>query len=150
MDANLNLVIDQVSKDKGIERDILVMAIEESILVAAKRAFGADVVPGILAAFSQLGSVFLEHLDDFITVAKTPRCPTFSNRSVRAVQIEALLDPTGIQTIFRFHTLYIQNINDFPSSLDEPEEMVEIELNLSLPRIKNRKLETSLKAWEAR
>jgi N utilization substance protein A len=42
MDANLNLVIDQVSKDKGIERDILVMAIEESILVAAKRAFGAE------------------------------------------------------------------------------------------------------------
>jgi len=42
MDANLNMVIDQVSKDKGIERSILLKALEEAILVAAKRAFGAE------------------------------------------------------------------------------------------------------------
>ncbi len=42
MDANLNLVLDQVSKDKGIDRSILLKALEESILVAAKRAFGAE------------------------------------------------------------------------------------------------------------
>ena len=42
MDANLNVVVDQVSKDKGIERGILLRALEESILVAAKRAFGAE------------------------------------------------------------------------------------------------------------
>jgi N utilization substance protein A len=42
MDANLNLLLDQVSKDKGIDRSILLKALEESILVAAKRAFGAE------------------------------------------------------------------------------------------------------------
>ncbi len=42
MDANLNLVLDQVSKDKGIDKSILLKALEESILVAAKRAFGAE------------------------------------------------------------------------------------------------------------
>ena len=42
MDANLNLVVEQVSKDKGIEPDILQRALEEAILVAAKRTFGAE------------------------------------------------------------------------------------------------------------
>jgi len=42
MDANLNLVIDQVSKDKGIDRSVLISALEESILVAAKRTFGDE------------------------------------------------------------------------------------------------------------
>ena len=42
MDANLNMVLDQVSKDKGIDKSILLRALEEAILVAAKRAFGAE------------------------------------------------------------------------------------------------------------
>ncbi|OGQ89650.1 MAG: transcription termination factor NusA [Deltaproteobacteria bacterium RIFOXYA12_FULL_58_15] len=42
MDTNLNLVVDQVSKDKGIEPDVLQRALEEAILVAAKRTFGAE------------------------------------------------------------------------------------------------------------
>ena len=42
MDANLHLVIDQVSKDKGIDRSVLISALEEAILVAAKRTFGAE------------------------------------------------------------------------------------------------------------
>lgn len=42
MDANLNMVLDQVSKDKGIERRVLVTALEEAILAAAKRTFGAE------------------------------------------------------------------------------------------------------------
>ncbi|MBC7792387.1 MAG: transcription termination/antitermination protein NusA [Clostridia bacterium] len=42
MDANLNLVLDQVSKDKGIDKSILLRALEEAILVSAKRAFGAE------------------------------------------------------------------------------------------------------------
>lgn len=42
MDSNLAMVLDQVSKDKGIEKDVLIMALEEAILVAAKRTFGAE------------------------------------------------------------------------------------------------------------
>ncbi len=42
MDGNLSLVLDQVSKDKGIERTILIQALEEAILAAAKRTFGME------------------------------------------------------------------------------------------------------------
>ena len=36
METNLNMVIDQVSKDKGIDRQVLVQALEEAILASAK------------------------------------------------------------------------------------------------------------------
>ncbi|RYF02495.1 MAG: transcription termination factor NusA, partial [Deltaproteobacteria bacterium] len=39
---NLSLVLDQVSKDKGIDREILIKALEEAILAAAKRTFGIE------------------------------------------------------------------------------------------------------------
>jgi N utilization substance protein A len=39
---NLNHVIDQVSRDKGIDREILVETLEAAILTAAKRTFGAQ------------------------------------------------------------------------------------------------------------
>ncbi|RYF12319.1 MAG: transcription termination/antitermination protein NusA [Deltaproteobacteria bacterium] len=42
MDGNLSLVLDQVSKDKGIDRSILIRALEEAILAAAKRTFGLE------------------------------------------------------------------------------------------------------------
>ena len=42
MDGNLSLVLDQVSKDKGIDRSILIKALEEAILAAAKRTFGIE------------------------------------------------------------------------------------------------------------
>ena len=42
MELNLNHVIDQVSKDKGIERDALQNTLEQAILQAAKKVFGAD------------------------------------------------------------------------------------------------------------
>ncbi len=38
---NLNSVIDQVSKEKGIERQVLIETLEAAILTAAKRTFGA-------------------------------------------------------------------------------------------------------------
>ncbi len=38
--SGLGLVLDQVSKDKNIERKVLVEALEQAILTAAKRAFG--------------------------------------------------------------------------------------------------------------
>jgi transcription termination/antitermination protein NusA len=40
MQPNLNMVIDQVGKDKNIERDVLVQALEQAILTAAKKTFG--------------------------------------------------------------------------------------------------------------
>ena len=42
MDTNLSSVLDQVSKDKGIDRSILVDALEEAILASAKKAFGSE------------------------------------------------------------------------------------------------------------
>jgi N utilization substance protein A len=39
---NLNIVIDQVAKDKNIDRSILVEALEQAILTAAKKVFGYD------------------------------------------------------------------------------------------------------------
>lgn len=39
---NLNHVIDQVARDKGIDREILVETLEAAILTAAKRTFGAS------------------------------------------------------------------------------------------------------------
>ena len=38
--SGLGLVLDQVSKDKNIDRKVLVEALEQAILTAAKRAFG--------------------------------------------------------------------------------------------------------------
>ena len=38
--AALGLVLDQVSKDKNIDRKVLVEALEQAILASAKRAFG--------------------------------------------------------------------------------------------------------------
>ncbi|HWN68406.1 MAG TPA: transcription termination factor NusA, partial [Haliangium sp.] len=40
MQPNLNMVIDQVGRDKNIERDVLVQALEQAILTAAKKTFG--------------------------------------------------------------------------------------------------------------
>ncbi len=40
--ANLNLIIEQVSRDKGIDRKILVETLEAAILTAAKRSFGMN------------------------------------------------------------------------------------------------------------
>jgi N utilization substance protein A len=38
--ANLNIVLEQVGKDKGIEREVLVETLEQAILTAAKKTFG--------------------------------------------------------------------------------------------------------------
>jgi len=51
MDANLKMVLDQVSKDKGIDRAVLITALEEAILAAAKRTFGAE--RNLLASFNE-------------------------------------------------------------------------------------------------
>ncbi|MDA8161989.1 MAG: transcription termination factor NusA [Desulfobacteraceae bacterium] len=42
MSSELKRIIDQVSKEKGLDRDILISALEEAIKSAIKRRFGAD------------------------------------------------------------------------------------------------------------
>ena len=41
-EANLDMVLEQVGKDKNIDRDVLVQALEQAILTAAKRTFGMN------------------------------------------------------------------------------------------------------------
>jgi N utilization substance protein A len=40
MQPNLNMVIDQVSKDKGIDREVLIETLKQAIVTAAKKTFG--------------------------------------------------------------------------------------------------------------
>src|SRR5204862_6792236 len=40
--VNLNMILDQVAKDKGIERTVLVNTLENAIAQAAKKHFGQD------------------------------------------------------------------------------------------------------------
>src|SRR6267143_3044880 len=42
MQPDLNRVIEQVSKEKGIDRQIIVSALEEAMLSAAKKTFGHE------------------------------------------------------------------------------------------------------------
>ncbi|MBN1960730.1 MAG: transcription termination/antitermination protein NusA [Deltaproteobacteria bacterium] len=49
-DENLTTVLDVVSKEKGIDRKVLIQALEEAILASAKRAFGAE--RNLLAQFN--------------------------------------------------------------------------------------------------
>jgi N utilization substance protein A len=42
MQQDLNRVIEQVSKEKGIDREILVQALENAMVSAAKKTFGAE------------------------------------------------------------------------------------------------------------
>jgi N utilization substance protein A len=70
MQLDLNRVIEQVSKEKGIDRQIIVRALEEAMLSAAKKTFGHE--KAIEAKFNtELGEVELfeiktvvEHLED--------------------------------------------------------------------------------------
>src|SRR5437879_13238082 len=70
MQPDLNRVIEQVSKEKGIDRGIIVKALEEAMLSAAKKTFGHE--KNIEAKFNtELGEVELfeiktggEHVED--------------------------------------------------------------------------------------
>ena len=42
MEANLSMVIDQVGRDKNIDRTVLLQALEQAILTAAKKTFEAN------------------------------------------------------------------------------------------------------------
>jgi N utilization substance protein A len=42
MEANLNMVLEQVGRDKNIDKSVLVSALEQAILTAAKKTFGLN------------------------------------------------------------------------------------------------------------
>jgi N utilization substance protein A len=71
MQIDLSRVIDQVSKEKGIERTIVVKAVEEMMLSAAKRTFGAE--RRFEARFSpELGEVELFEIKDVVAAVSNP------------------------------------------------------------------------------
>jgi N utilization substance protein A len=64
---DLNRVIEQVSKEKGIDRQIIVEALEQAMLSAAKRTFGPD--KAIEAKFNpEVGEVELFEIKKVVTV----------------------------------------------------------------------------------
>jgi hypothetical protein len=63
---DLNRVIEQVSKEKGIDRQIIVEALEQAMLSAAKRTFGPD--KAIEAKFNpEVGEVELFEIKRVVT-----------------------------------------------------------------------------------
>ena len=71
MEINLNHVIEQVGRDKGISKEVLVEALEAAMLTAARKKFGAD--REIEAHFSaDIGEV---ELFEFKTVVETVTKP---------------------------------------------------------------------------
>ena len=115
--ANLNMVIDQVSKDKGIDRMVLVRALEEAILASAKKAFGAE--RALHAEFNEeKGAV---DLTQAITVVETVE-DTFNQISLeecaeREIEVEA-----GDEMVFPI--FYLQQ--DAEEALEQDEEYGDI------------------------
>ena len=42
MEAKLDMVLEQVGRDKNIDKSVLISALEQAILTAAKRTFGMN------------------------------------------------------------------------------------------------------------
>lgn len=73
MEPNLVRVIDQIAKDKGIDRKILIEAIESAMLEAAKRKFGEEME--IEAQFNEeIGEVELFHFKKVVDVVNDAKC----------------------------------------------------------------------------
>ena len=71
MQPDLNRVIEQVSKEKGIDRGIIVKALEEAMLSAAKKTFGHE--KNIEAKFNtDLGEVELFEIKTVVEQVEDP------------------------------------------------------------------------------
>src|SRR6267142_6371199 len=71
MQPDLNRVIEQVSKEKGIDRQIIVKALEEAMLSAAKKTFGHE--KNIEAQFNtELGEVELFEIRTVVDKIEDP------------------------------------------------------------------------------
>src|SRR5689334_13868466 len=82
---DLNRVIEQVSKEKGIDRDIIVKALEEAMLSAAKKTFGHE--KNIEAKFNpELGEVELFEIKTVVDNVEDPN-------QVTLAEARAKLDP---------------------------------------------------------
>src|SRR3989442_13981162 len=69
MQPDLNRVVEQVSKEKGIEREIIVKALEEAMLSAAKKTFGHE--KNVEAKFNtQVGEVELFEIKTVVEVVE--------------------------------------------------------------------------------
>jgi N utilization substance protein A len=85
---DLNRVIEQVSKEKGIDRQIIVGAIEEAMLSAAKRTFGPD--KNIEAQFnSELGEVELFEIKTVVETIEDPENHVLLDEARRSLDPEA-------------------------------------------------------------
>jgi transcription termination/antitermination protein NusA len=85
---DLNRVIEQVSKEKGIDRQIIVGAIEEAMLSAAKRTFGPD--KNIEAQFnSELGEVELFEIKTVVEVIEDADNQVLLDEARRSLDPEA-------------------------------------------------------------
>src|SRR2546425_4855665 len=83
---DLNRVIEQVSKEKGIDRDIIVKALEEAMLSAAKKTFGHE--KNIEVQFNpELGEVELFEIKTVVEKVEDPE------NQVALEEARAKLDP---------------------------------------------------------
>jgi N utilization substance protein A len=86
MQPDLNRVIEQVSKEKGIDRQIIVKALEEAMLSAAKKTFGPE--KNIEAQFNtELGEVELFEIKTVVEEVLDPE------NEVTRTEARAKLDP---------------------------------------------------------
>src|SRR5436309_7113369 len=86
MQPDLNRVIEQVSKEKGIDRGIIVKALEEAMLSAAKKTFGHE--KNIEAKFNtELGEVELFEIKTVVEQIADPE------NQVTLEQAHAKIDP---------------------------------------------------------
>jgi len=100
MEANLSVVLDQVAKDKGIDRSVLVRAMEEAILTAAKREFGLE--RNLVAQFNEeKGAV---DLSQAIRVVENVE-DTFNEISMKEAQERGIEVEIGDEMMFPIYYL---------------------------------------------
>jgi len=96
--ASLSLVLDQVSKDKNIDRKVLVEALEQAILASAKRAFGMH--RQMEAKFNEAtGRVDLSHIV-MVAEAVTEPGNQMTLEEARKLDVEAVVGDELLFQIF--------------------------------------------------
>ena len=97
---NLNMVIDQISKDKSIDRKVLHEALEQAILTAAKKVFGYD--RELEAVFNEdLGQVELFQYMVVVDEAENPASELTVPEAQRVDPDVEVGDELGFQVFYR-------------------------------------------------
>ena len=97
---NLNMVIDQISKDKSIDRKVLHEALEQAILTAAKKVFGYD--RELEAVYNEdLGQVELFQYMVVVDVADNPASELTVPEAQRVDPDVEVGDELGFQVFYR-------------------------------------------------